>query len=248
MTVRRLTFYLVISFIIPALAAFGFSKYYWGYYVSTPPIPFFEESVKSIESVSYIQEDATTGNVNIEAFDFSSGRFKELLLYYKDHPDAGVWGRLPIQIYNQNMAPDNIKTLPKEEVVLIIEKARSHGSFIKKGEQGYDYTKWLRGHIAKGLNVNGDTMVFACLRGQQVSNDHYPVYDFVFRIRTEGKYELIASQTYFEDIAGLEGLRIKELLKVFIGLWMVLTALTLFLFIISKVLDTKSGEAPGQSS
>jgi hypothetical protein len=52
------------------------------------------------------------------------------------------------------------------------------------------------------------------LRGQQVSNDHYPYYEASYRWDGSG-WELDRAQRYFYDIAGIEGFEAPALAAVF---------------------------------
>jgi len=51
-----------------------------------------------------------------------------------------------------------------------------------------------------------ERMIFLGLDGQQVSNDHYPCYEFLYTgTKGSGDIKFKRSQRFFYDVAGIEG-------------------------------------------
>jgi hypothetical protein len=76
-------------------------------------------------------------------------------------------------------------------------------NIIDKGEKGWNTSGSMSGRITEFLTESNVKYAFAGLSGGEVSNDHYPTYEFLF-IETGGRYELIKKQRFYTDVAGIE--------------------------------------------
>ncbi len=63
----------------------------------------------------------------------------------------------------------------------------------------------LNGIVTELVTVDNANYIFVGLHGGEVSNDHYPNYEFLF-VEKNNQYELIKKQRFYTDVAGIEGL------------------------------------------
>jgi hypothetical protein len=93
---------------------------------------------------------------------------------------------------------------------------------VLEGDPGYQYARFVRGFLVMGrTRSNEPTLIWTAIGGE-VSNDHHPVYDLQFT----GSGRLTRSHVYFEDIAGIEGIRwwVVSLVVFVIGLALLMAA------------------------
>ncbi|RZK50063.1 MAG: hypothetical protein EOO87_19475 [Pedobacter sp.] len=87
-------------------------------------------------------------------------------------------------------------------------------NFIDPGEDGYNTADELSGFAAEFLAVDNSKYLLTGLKGRQVSNDHYPYYEFLFT-EIDGQYKLIKKQKFYTDVAGIEGLEYANIAPAF---------------------------------
>jgi len=84
------------------------------------------------------------------------------------------------------------------------------------GEPGYPHGRQLYGVVVEGDDAGGQRRVFVGVQGGQLSNDHYPYYEFLFAWPADGRTpSLLFANRFFYDIAGIEGLEWPYLFVVF---------------------------------
>ena len=93
----------------------------------------------------------------------------------------------------------NIQSL--KEIISIIKGSRLYD----KRSYGNHITGGLFGIITEFKTFNNKKLLFAGLNGGEVSNNHFPFYEFLF-IKVGNNYSLVKSQRFYTDLAGLEGL------------------------------------------
>lgn len=139
-----------------------------------------------------------------------------------------------------NVYYDTTKNLTSNELESIDTQIQKTG-IIDKGEQkfNYDHLGQLNGVITKFQTVDNTTYIFAGLRGREVSNDHYPFYEFLF-VEKNGSYNLIKKQKYYTDVAGIEGLEYANIAPVFSLLLTILGIVILtILLTINKIMTNR---------
>jgi len=85
-----------------------------------------------------------------------------------------------------------------------LHRLLSVGGVLRHGQPGYDHATCVAGAAVEVKDENGTASLVLGLHGQQVSNDHYPYYEATFR-RGDGTWQLQRVQTFFYDVAGIEG-------------------------------------------
>jgi hypothetical protein len=77
---------------------------------------------------------------------------------------------------------------------------------LEMSDPGYRSSHQLDGLAVDAVDREGKRMLILAFRGGQLSNDHYPYYEMLFRAPQDpARLEFVRSQRYFYDAAGMEG-------------------------------------------
>jgi hypothetical protein len=207
---------LVVSFI----AGVAFSRYYWGYWFTPPSIG---PTVRRFaELQSFVKIDAERPS-SVLAWRFSSLPAGEIDKGASWHHRSSIhffWFRLHEALWEARVPAVPEKT-PPENLLRAIEKHVALSEVLVDGHPGSPLAKRLNGYAAIGRAHSGELLVVLALNGGEMSNDHYPVFDFAYACDTAGDpCHLIKENVYFEDVAGFEGFRWyrASLLAFFLGI------------------------------
>lgn len=195
---------------------------YWGYAFKRPAV--FSEilradkiltcsRVSNIDSTCIkplqIVTDTKKSMVNLYGReDFYYGTSDRIFMVFQDR--AHINGHLydfP-EIYN------NPQLKVSKDVLLIIDKQIKESKLVDKGKKNWDTSGQLNGIITEFLSVDNTKYIFVGLSGGQVSNDHYPFYEFLF-LKNNNQFELIKKQRFYTDVAGIEGLEYSNIAPFF---------------------------------
>src|SRR5262249_2342474 len=96
-------------------------------------------------------------------------------------------------------------TLPRKKLAEpppISELVQTTGALIKP-DPGYErWGAWISGLALEAEDADGRRLLFVGLGSGQVSNDHYPRYEFLFAAAPgTDRFELISRNRWFVDIA-----------------------------------------------
>jgi hypothetical protein len=239
---------LQISF---SIIATNLNSKYWGYLLKRPTVFSEVKEANTILNCSQITNYDSVGIMplyitnnpimNMENVlrreDPYSCLIGRLFMIFQDH--ASQQGDLYDfeRIYN-----DQQKNITKTALKDINNQIRSL-NFIDKTDSKskyYDHSGKLSGILTEFSTINNKKYIFAGLAGKEISNDHYPFYEFLF-IDHENSYKLIKYQKFYTDIAGIEGQEygyiapLFSLLLTMLGLFVsVIIALIYFLFNLYK--------------
>lgn len=221
---------------------------YWGYAFKRPLV--FKEIAKAntILQCSKVANYDSTGLIPLYPVNDTTKNFENL--FGRKDPYYGNIDRIFMvfqdnshqqgDLYNfSKVYYDTTKNVPSLELESINDQIQKTG-FIDKGEEkfNYDYLGQLDGVITKFQTTDSSIYVFAGLRGREVSNDHYPFYEFLF-VEKDGSCNLFKKQKYYTDISGLEGIEYANIAPAFSSLltivgFFVLTILLTINQILSK--------------
>ena len=199
---------------MPVALSVYFSKNYWGYYFVPPKTFFSKKDSASIESIAKFLYKYDKGELEVENI------FNSDLLNAHENYSRAPWdfpsSRLYAAIVENKKIPKIINPLSEHEISTLIDEILRLNIFVK---DNYGNSEWFSGSVAKGRDSDGNFVVFAALMGNEVSNDHYPLYDLIFSASGSNKYQLTALNIYFEDVAGLEGLRLLRCILIASVVW-----------------------------
>lgn len=184
-----------------SLVASGIINYQvWGFVLKRPGVLDIVAEIEKVDSASMLE---------LDSFDDDPLRFvptketvQHVLLYRDVYPYHIMYHRAAHLLADQGSF-----TLPvsrvSEEIVENLFALLDESGKLEKGEPGHDSTGYLEGLVLAGQNSDKEEILFVGMRGWQVSNDHYPYYDFAF-VREDGEYKLHSFQRWYFDIAGWE--------------------------------------------
>jgi hypothetical protein len=206
----RLRLLLVLTCALaPLLGGLILSKYYWGYWISPPTIA---PELTQLEEMHFFVELEPRGSAPDLAWTVQPVSIAEIEDGATDHARSPVDAfrmRLHAAVHARfsTRALSSLR-VPDPGLLTAIEEKVGASPVLVKGDSGYNRALELRGHAAGGPVRSGETLVALALDGWDVSNDHRPLYDFVFACSSSGAdCRTIRQQQYFEDVAGIEGAR-----------------------------------------
>ena len=222
---------------------------YWGYVFKRPTI--FKElsSATTILQCSRVTNYDSTGIKPLYVVNDTTDNFENL--FGRKDPYYGNVDR-PFMVFQDNshrhgdlydfpnVYYDTARNIPSNELVSIDNQIQKTG-IIDKGEQkfNYDHLGQLNGVVTKFQATDNRTYIFAGLRGREVSNDHYPFYEFLFVEKNEN-YNLSKKQKYYTDFAGIEGLEYANIAPVFSLLLTILGIIAMIIILtVNKIMTNR---------
>lgn len=197
---------------------------YWGYAFKRPTV--FKEinNASTLLQCSKVSNYDSTGLKSLYVVIDTTEGFENL--FGRKDPYYGNVDR-PFMVFQDNSHQhgdlydfsnvyyDTTKNIPPNELENLDAQIQKTG-IIDKGEQKfyYDHLGQLNGIVTKFRTDDNKTYIFAGLRGREISNDHYPFYEFLF-VKENGKFNLTRKQKYYTDFAGIEGLEYANLASIF---------------------------------
>jgi ABC-type antimicrobial peptide transport system permease subunit len=234
------TFLIGISIIVVVsfIAALCVSKMYWGYFIDRPKLDNRVQNINKITSFTPILSEINPdGRFNLVVN--SSFSMEDEIARCRNQNQSSQYycssGRILIAL-------DDLGLLPKEDLHMTPDQLTSlyteldSAGLLESGKPGYDRAKELRGIVLEAETKDGQTFLLVSAHGGQVSNDHYPYYEFSFsKSNSEASPVLLSSNQYYYDVAGMEGAEWQFLWVVFfvIGFCAFLIILILFNGVIS---------------
>jgi hypothetical protein len=185
-----------------------FSRYYWGYWFSPPALGPTVRGFARLNAFVSVDAAAPAPNLGWKVSALSPAQISEGASAYRDSPVDAFWFRMHAAVENANLQLIPEASPAPERVLARLEKQVAASELLVDGEPDYPFAKRLNGFAAIGPARSGDTLVVLALKGSEMSNDHYPVFDFAYVCGVrEDRCRLIQQNLYFEDVAGIEGFR-----------------------------------------
>jgi hypothetical protein len=195
---------LALSACVAFVAAVTFSKVYWGYWLWRPTLDSRILEVRRYLGVSFIEAEPQAGVPLAFVEDPETSVSEELERYRRD--DYTYGDKRVLEVLDTRGA---LSTLPlKRTVELHTLLALIQGTdALAEPEPGYaPRGSRLYGLALEAEGHDGSRLLFLGLHGGEVSNDHYPAYEFLFQAPpgTE-RFEQVSVNRWFIDVAGVEG-------------------------------------------
>jgi cell wall-associated NlpC family hydrolase len=214
------------------LASILISKSYWGYYFSPPELPQKVEEFEKIRSITPVSSIKRSDGSRIFKIDTSNSCIKEINSGIENLQSSCGTGKCNTEYCDSTRILVNLSEkgkLPKKTSYISVDKLNSLYNYLEKtellyeGKPGYNGElvsdsasgdliskgdgKRLEGIVVEAEDKNKQPYLFIAANGGQVSNDHYPYYEFLFELlKNESSPKLIANNRFFYEIAGLEGI------------------------------------------
>lgn len=194
-----LTAALPLVFIISILI----SKRLWGYFIARPDLLSEVGEIAQVKAVIPVktESDASGKRTIVPDRDFS---VPDSIASGKEDSYYCLSARILIELERRNLLPASSATTldGMPELYSLIQTS----SRLAKSSEGYDSSAQLRGIVVDAVDKSGGRLVFLGLTGGQLSNDHYPYYEMLFRGRKDaGELSFVRGHRFFYDVAGMEG-------------------------------------------
>ncbi len=193
------------TLLLPFLAAIWINHEMWGYYVSRPAVDRRIVEARQIQTITRVEtESDARGNRT-----FSGAPIREVESYIQVHPEEGDYyvleGRVLRDLKYRQVLPGKAQEIPADRLGSLYQILKDTGQ-LEDGEPGYPDAPQLSGVVVEALGRDGRPLLFVGVRGREVSNDHYPYYEFLFTSDSlGGPLKLLSSQRFYYDVAGMEG-------------------------------------------
>jgi hypothetical protein len=247
-TLRRILriflFGVVLAAALSFLAAIGVSKLYWGYPIRRPPV---DRRIKEIEEVISLvpvdsgrKSDGSMGFVINDAYQIA----ERLSVCRDTRPWISYYcldERILVILDELGKLPMSLDhTSPPPELATLYHWLDAT-QLLYNGAPGYrDQARELRGIVLVAQGKNGQRYLLAAVSGGQVSNDHHPYYEFLFRLPEQDPAPiLLSSRRFFYDVAGMEGMDGLALWPAFFLVGMVIVTLVVGVLSIIGVITAK---------
>mgnify|MGYP001794012968 CR=1 FL=1 len=251
------------------VASIFISKVYWGYYFNPPELPKQVEEIDKISSITPVSSIKRNDGSRIFKIDTSNSCIKEIQSgnldgeedCYREQCDTEYcnYNRILISLNQKGklpqksgyISPDKLNNLYNylESTELLYKPAPGYnGELIADSTNNDLYSisdgKRLNGIVVEAEDKNKQPLLFIAVKGGQVSNDHYPYYEFLFKIpKNESTPKLIANNRFFYDIAGVEGILAWQSIWIFfivIGAILSIPMTFLLIRMKARILENKS--------
>jgi hypothetical protein len=202
---RALAIGVIGTLLLPFLAAIWINHEMWGYYMRRPSVERRIVEATDIKSITRVESrsdargrDAFVGST-LEDIAAHTQRDLQGDDYYllEDRVLVALKARRALPEAPEPLSADRLNGL----YALLNETGR-----LEHGESEYTDAKKLAGIVVEAVGPDGRPLIFVGARGGQVSNDHYPYYEFLFTGASRGgPLTLLSFQRFYYDVAGLEG-------------------------------------------
>ena len=118
--------------------------------------------------------------------------------------------------------PKSPEPMSESAVISLYPRLDATGR-LRAGDPGYDDAKMLCGVVVEAKDRTGKNYLFFGGNGRQVSNDHYPYYEFLFEMPDNGEARMVSSNLFYYDVAGVEGFEWYAMFLVFSCLGLAIT-------------------------
>jgi hypothetical protein len=217
-----------IVLLICAMAAIGAgfvaaiitSKLYWGYYLSPPKVDSRLFSAAHVVSLTDIKTVEVAGQGLRFAHEWpQQPDWHRWIERARAGDGRGRFWHLLVQLSDRGLIPGELPTMPEEQLASL-HPLLDAGGLLESGDpkwvswRGYDWAKWLDGYAIELKGRHQEPMIAMFLHGGEVSNDHYPYYEFVLNVGHEPP-ALVSAVRFFRDNAGIEGFEWPQMWLVF---------------------------------
>jgi hypothetical protein len=212
---------LLITFFI----SISISKIYWGYFFFRPGLLTEVSEIANVQAIIPFVTDSDESGLRRIAPEPDQS-LPEWLAAGKKYGAEGLDTRVLVELDRRKLLPtafaSTFNGLPELYPLIVAS------GILAASSPGYDSARNLNGLIVNATNKSGDRIVLLCFRGGQVSNDHYPYYELLFRGPPDS-FELspVTSIRFFYDAAGMEGFEWYVIL-IFLAIPGILVGFTIF--------------------
>ncbi len=197
------------TLLIPFLVAIAINYAIWGYFLDRPRLDHRIAEAVRVETITHVETlSARDGKLTflgtpVEDIESYLGR--------PHRPDGDYYeldGRILRALKERRALPTPwpAPSMSAERLLTAYRLLEDSGR-LEDGAPGYDNARKLRGILVEATDRDGRRLLFAGVSGGEVSNDHYPYYEFLFADEPAGgPARLLSFQRFYYDVAGMEGI------------------------------------------
>jgi len=187
------------------------SRWYWGYWMSPPALDARVAGARRVVSATHVYpveaESEAPARLEISSIDQDLAPSDEGELD-EEYPFRG---RDLMALRKSGAMPPQPTSMPVARTEAVYQLLRDTGLLVA-GESGGGTE--VEATIFELESETGEPLLFISGSGRQVSNDHYPHYEFLFSNIDPAKPVLLSSRRFYYDVAGMEGVEWYALLPV----------------------------------
>jgi hypothetical protein len=198
-----------LAALLSFLAAIGVSKVYWGYFIRRPSVDRRIHQIEQVVSLTALrsekQRDGSVRFVTHDGYDIAD----RLSVCRDDRPWISYYcleERILAALDDQGKLPVSPERMPFHELAALYHWLEAT-QLLHRGAPGYDRARELTGIALVTEGRGSQRYLIVGVTGGQVSNDHHPYYEFLFRLSERAPNPVLLScRRFFYDVAGYEGL------------------------------------------
>lgn len=200
---RTLLLVIVATAAVAFVAAITISRAYWGYWITPPSLdPRVANAASIVSHSTFETKREKDGSLR------SGLRAKSRLSSFygpAQYDDVCPFFDRELVVFRQR---GMVRTDPPEfpaERILRLHSILDRTGLLVAGNKGYPDAKLLRGRAWELKSADHQPLLFISAQGREVSNDHYPYYEFLFDNTNPANPVLLSHNRFFYDVAGFEG-------------------------------------------
>ena len=191
------------------LVAIAVSRAYWGFYLRRPGIDRRINQVELVQSVTALRSERLAGGsmrfVVHEGYDIA----ERLRVCQDNRPSISYYcldERVLAALDDLGKLMEEHERMPATDLARLYHTLETT-QLLRQGSPGYDRATELTGIAVLADAQEGQRFLIVGVTGGEVSNDHHPYYEFLFRL-PDGSPDpiLLSHRSFYYDVAGYEGL------------------------------------------
>jgi hypothetical protein len=204
---RSLLTVVAFTLLAAGVAALGFSRVYWGYFLARPPADRLTSRFHEVSALSFVSCISEDGAKN-SCVETPESTIEGAVERCGDDEYYCLRDRLVVAFSQRGLLP---KTPPGVEPALVarLPHLLAATGLLVAPDPGYERYGLLGSLVVTGTDSGGTPLLLIGAAGDQVSNDHHPYYEALLRPRGDGTADLLDHNRFFYDVAGIEGMEWK---------------------------------------
>lgn len=203
---RTLLIVILATAAVAFVTAISISRAYWGYWLTPPPLDPRVASAASIVSQSAFdtmrEKDGTLRCVFAPSLNLNTQLPR---ISVPSNADDYPFREREEEVFRQRGLLKTEAPGFSAERLAHLHSILDRTGLLFAGTKGYPDAKALSGRVWELKTGDHQPLLFVSAQGREVSNDHYPYYEFLFDNTNPDNPVLLAHNRFFYDVAGFEG-------------------------------------------
>lgn len=192
------------TLVLAFLAALVCSRLTWGYFFQRPGVDPRILQAKEIVSATPVTTRKTEDGFTFEVAQEDS--LPGYMSWGRQYPYDSPASRVLLALEERKLLPSAPRKMPSGRLAAMYSLVESTSQLVDGESWRYGGAKMVSGVILEAIGTNDESLLFVAVRGGEVSNDHYPFYEFLFSApELCAEFKLVSWIRFYYDIAGIEG-------------------------------------------